>query len=493
MINQKNLELQILRGIAVLCAVIFHFWPEKLPGGFLGVDVFFVISGFLMVVMLDRYEKINAPNIVNFYIRRLLRLYPALVVVSIVSIFLSFLLNYEIVDNFFKSARNALLGISNFQFWKEAGYFDISSNRKPLLHTWSLSVEIQFYLIAPLLYAIIKPLINHVRWGFFVCLIFLTIGSLTLARQFPGAGFYLMPFRVWEFLAGMTVALIWPSVKNHSQTYRIFDNSHFKIGLSAIIATVLFADGNNQHPGLVTLIIVMLTSYCIVISLNQTEHKSYSLLDKCLIFLGKYSFSIYLWHYPILIYVTIYIYPSSLTIFSKFYLLIFILGISIISQKFIEEPIAKIRGTMVISLSALVASFSLVIVVLTHILPFSHFIKSYKHFAYGVEAKKAVLLVEQTSIEDKLIREKVNKETQCIFQLSTWTTTELAKITRCHKQYGEGIAVFGDSHAHDLYLWLALQEKNNFVVSFTRAGCRLEPSIAVGCIDYDKIVNSKGY
>ena len=199
----------MLRGVAVVAAVLYHFWPTKLPGGFLGVDIFFVLSGFLMIVMLDKYNQLQFKDVVHFYMKRFLRLYPLLLTVVLVSLPFCFLLNVEIADNFLRSVNSTLLGVSNSQFWREAGYFDISAHRKPLLHSWSLSVELQFYLLVPLIYLVARLLFRTMLWVYFAGLLVLTFLSLVFTAYFPGAGFYLMPIRMWEFLFGMSVAFLW--------------------------------------------------------------------------------------------------------------------------------------------------------------------------------------------------------------------------------------------------------------------------------------------
>ena len=148
-------NIQGLRAIAVISVILFHYQVEYFGGGFLGVDIFFVISGYLMTLILDK--KINYKTILEFYLKRIKRILPALLFVVFISLILGFLL---ISENSFerigKTTLSSIFFVSNFYLWREWGYFDLYSLNKPLLHTWSLSLEMQFYLIFPILLLLIN-------------------------------------------------------------------------------------------------------------------------------------------------------------------------------------------------------------------------------------------------------------------------------------------------------------------------------------------------
>ena len=162
-----------------------------------------------MIVMLDKYNQLQFKDVVHFYMKRFLKALPIkLLTVVLVSLPFCFLLNVEIADNFLRSVNSTLLGVSNSQFWREAGYFDISAHRKPLLHSWSLSVELQFYLLVPLIYLVARLLFRTMLWVYVAGLLILTLLSLVFTALFSWLGFYLMPIRMWEFLFGMSVAFL---------------------------------------------------------------------------------------------------------------------------------------------------------------------------------------------------------------------------------------------------------------------------------------------
>ena len=212
-------------------------------------------------------------------------------------------------------------------------------------------------------------------------------------------------------------------------------------------------------------------------------------------FLGTYSYGIYLWHYPILIYFLIYQYPADLTFEIKISLLCAILFLSIASQKLIEQPIANLQRKHLNIATGLTFLMSFGLVALLSNVPLNEYHRSYKAFVYGPEAEQAMLIVSRSASEDVRIRKEVKEDIEgdCIFRFSSASQIQPERIDKCRKVHGEGVAIFGDSHAHDLYLWLAHQQKKAFLVSFSRPGCRLTPRPAAGCFDKEEIESLKVY
>ena len=286
-------DIQILRGVAVLLVVFYHLGLMNFHSGFLGVDVFFVISGFLMAVMYDYNDK------KSFIKKRALRLLPAYYVTIIFTIIISIfvLLPREFYQTF-NEVFYADSFIINFYYWLKSSYFS-KSDFKPFLHLWSLGVEIQYYLIIPILFYFFRKNL------FFFWLIFL--GSLLLCfykvQDNPQTSFFLMPLRAWEFLIGYAVA-----------KYFTFNGSILKknttkqaIGLLFffIIAAIPLLDVKQSncfitgHPGLYALLISISTGG--VISLGLNKHFENSFLGSFLEMVGKYSYSIYLIHFPVIV------------------------------------------------------------------------------------------------------------------------------------------------------------------------------------------------
>ena len=203
-------DINGLREIAVVIVVLFHFGLPGFSGGFVGVDVFFVISGFLMTGIIFTKLQKNQFSVLEFYLARARRIIPALAALCLILLFLAwFLLPPYEYDRLGKHIIGAATFLSNIVFFKESGYFDASSHEKWLLHTWSLSVEWQFYIIYPVLILVLRKMFSMtlIPW----MLLSFALGSFLLSAFLPDrwavAGFYLLPTRAWEMMLGGLVFL----------------------------------------------------------------------------------------------------------------------------------------------------------------------------------------------------------------------------------------------------------------------------------------------
>ncbi|MEH3252105.1 acyltransferase, partial [Enterobacter roggenkampii] len=216
-------DIDGLRSIAVLSVVLFHFFPLSLQGGFVGVDIFFVISGFLIGKIIISEIKENSFSFINFYKRRALRIFPALILVLVFSFFIGYSTLYE--PELASLSKHIAAGsgfVSNLVLWSESGYFDASSNAKPLLHLWSLGVEEQFYIFTPiiLIFAIkrgiplLKVLVTLTLASFIYCL---------WTMHFDRTANYYSPFsRMWELMAGVMLAFINISMPHANACFKRF-------------------------------------------------------------------------------------------------------------------------------------------------------------------------------------------------------------------------------------------------------------------------------
>lgn|GEM_PF-84260 len=296
-------DINVLRAIAVISVLLFHFTVPGFSGGFVGVDVFFVISGFLMTAILvkglEKLEgRLGAHSIFQllwkFYLARARRIIPALAVLVatllIVGWFTLPLMDYELLA---KHSVSALGFFSNVMFWLESGYFDSASHEKWLLHTWTLSVEWQFYLLLPLVVVaawLLKA--GRVMAGLVIgAALLASLGyCVWLTNQDPSGAFFLLPGRAWELLAGGLVFLLadrWTLTNAVGTTLQV-------VGLLAIATSILVFDAGTSWPGMNAILPVAGTM--LVLTAN---HQSTWTKNGVVQWLGLSSYSIYLWHWPV--------------------------------------------------------------------------------------------------------------------------------------------------------------------------------------------------
>ena len=312
---EYRFDVNGLRAIAVLAVMVFHFNEGVLPGGFAGVDVFFVISGFLMTKIIMSKVECNEFSISNFYFNRYKRIFPPLFSLSIFVFVVSFFGEHPY--NLERSSLHVLSSLgffSNFVYWLESGYFDVSSQSKVLLHTWSLSVEWQFYIIYPILIVLLNKVfsLQYIKYIIAITTIILFGGAVYASVVSPNAAYFLLPTRAWEMLLGGCVYLF--PIGKHISNRKIICN----VLLLLLLASFLYINKYMPWPGVFTLIPALTTFLIIQFSCDD----NFISRNKYVQFLGRSSYSIYLWHWPI------YIYLSPLL--SGFYLLISCIVLSFI-------------------------------------------------------------------------------------------------------------------------------------------------------------------
>ncbi|VEL96568.1 peptidoglycan/LPS O-acetylase OafA/YrhL [Alteromonas sp. 76-1] len=287
-------DINALRAIAVVSVVLFHFNHDWLPGGFAGVDVFFVISGFLMTMIIVKGLEKETFSILSFYKARVRRIIPALAVLCFVLMFLGlFLLSPIDYLNLGKHSAASLTFLSNMVYWTESNYFNPSSNEKWLLHTWSLSVEWQFYLIYPIALVILRKFLtlNQLTLMLVAGTILAFILSVLVTMKSSSAAYFLLPTRAWQMLAGGLVFLypiqLKDSVKSPLQL----------LGLLLIVSSFFIYTSTTPWPGYASLLPII--GACIVLVSNNGESKLVN--NSVTHALGKWSYSIYLWHWPIVV------------------------------------------------------------------------------------------------------------------------------------------------------------------------------------------------
>lgn len=297
-------DIDGLRAVAVLFVVAFHAAPNSIPGGFIGVDVFFVISGFLISRIILADVDRGGFSLANFYLHRIRRIFPALALVMLATMALGWWVlltptDYQLLGKHVVAGASF---ISNILLWTESGYFDLASDRKLLLHLWSLGIEEQFYLIWPFVLVAIwkKPSIR------IAALIIVTLASfganVSLVDSSQPSSFFLPIARFWELTSGATLAVITASSENRSNLLSPALAALQKvcpiIGLAAILSASFLVSKNSVFPGWLALVPVVGTVMILSGAPNAWPNKV--LAFEFLAYIGRISYPLYLWHWPLI-------------------------------------------------------------------------------------------------------------------------------------------------------------------------------------------------
>jgi peptidoglycan/LPS O-acetylase OafA/YrhL len=358
-------DINGLRAIAVVAVVLFHFGVSGFNGGFVGVDIFFVISGYLMTgIILGKLEK-KQFSLLGFYLARAQRIIPALLFlcVSVLIILCIFLPPTEF-EKLGVQIASAATFVSNIQFWRDAGYFDSSAHEKWLLHTWSLSVEWQFYIIYPIVILFIQRIFStsSTKWFILAGALISFCLSAVLPLRWLDAGFYLLPTRAWEMMVG-GLLFIFPFTfkKNHSLALEI-------LGVIFIVISVGFLDSHQKWPGWLAALPVLGASLIIFASNASSKITGNFGMQ----YIGKISYSFYLWHWPIC--VALFYFNSEKNIYWIIAGILSSFLIAILSFHFIEKTTRQWgqNGNNVVKPLVIYAAASLTLTTLGFIILFNH-------------------------------------------------------------------------------------------------------------------------
>ena len=287
-------DINGLRAIAVIAVVLFHFNASWMPGGFAGVDVFFVISGFLMTGIIFRGIEQENFSILKFYIARANRIVPALAVLCLVLLVFGYLyLSPDSYKELGKHVATSMAFLSNITYWRESGYFDSASHGKWLLHTWSLSVEWQFYIIYPLVLVVMRKFIplNAMKIIVLIGMILGFIFCIIVTYWKPNPAYYLLPTRAWEMMLG-GVAYVYPFTIQEKRKKLVE-----WLGLSLIVGSYFLISKDTPWPGYLAIFPVLGAFLIIQAQRNDSIVTSNIIFQK----LGAWSYSIYLWHWPLVV------------------------------------------------------------------------------------------------------------------------------------------------------------------------------------------------
>lgn len=442
--------------------LLFHFQPSWLPGGFAGVDVFFVISGYLMTGIIVSGLQQQSFSLIRFYIARANRIVPALAVLCLTLLLFGYFYMTPWEYRALGKHTGASMGfVSNIVYWMEAGYFDAASKEKWLIHTWSLSVEWQFYLLYPLMLMVIAKIasVNAIRLTLVVATVAAMLLSIVSTELWPSASYFLLSARAWELMLG-GIAFLYP-MQLSSGYKRALEGC----GVLLIAVSYLLFSAENAWPGYLALVPV-LGSFFII----QAQREN-SFLTNNIVFqkIGASSYSIYLWHWPIAVLGYSFDLPYWLAIGGT---LSVVLGW--LSYKYIESLHFAKRS----KLSELPKVIPVYMTIVTAILGAWVFISHGSN--YWLERQPDITRQTYQAISRHLAMktdwgmDATGKQdlSDCRFNSSQLTQDVSQRLTQCYNKYGAGILILGDSHAIDLFGVVTSRFDDAFIVGITSVGCR---------------------
>jgi len=455
-------DIDGLRALAVLPVILFHAGFDTFSGGFVGVDIFFVISGYLITSIILAEKEEGTFSLAGFYERRARRIMPALFFVMFTCILFAWLWLFSMhMEDFSRSLIAVPLFSSNILFWQESGYFDASTDLKPLVHTWSLAVEEQFYLLFPLLLMLTWKLGKRSTLLILLLIAFISLIAAQLSSANKSvAAFYLLPTRGWELLIGSFLALYF-SMNEKSDFNKSLCQVCSTLGLFLIIYAIFAYDKHTPFPGIYTLAPTMGAALIILFSTQQTI-VGRLLGYKHMVRVGLISYSAYLWHQPIFSLAR----HRNLDEPSNFLLGILTIASLIaayISWKYIETPFRKKdlftrRQIFVYSAagSALFIAMGLA-----------------GHFEKGFQSRFEFKSLYEGDIgHPYFIRHMAERYFTCtprsIAEEALITRNGFIRCMQSKQDNNVTIAVLGDSHAEHLFLGLAEKLNNKNIVFYIK-------------------------
>ena len=338
-------DIDGLRAVAIVPVILFHGGLPFVSGGYVGVDVFFVISGFLITSLLIEDIDAGTFRMSSFWLRRARRILPALILVMAACLvagwFLTFPADYV---RLVQSALAQTLFASNFFFWSETGYFAAPADAQPLLHTWSLAIEEQYYLLFPIILVLLTRYCNPLRFRVILGLALLSLGfSVVGAFDHPEAAFYSLHSRAWELLAGSLLALLSQRIAARSSAAPTTSDHWLGwLGLGAVTVSIIGFDEGTPFPGAAALLPTAGAAAMIWANRHGLTGGGVVLSSAPLVWIGRLSYSLYLWHWPVLVFARMIFYPDL-----DGPLTAAVLGLSFVlawlSYAYVETPIRRRR------------------------------------------------------------------------------------------------------------------------------------------------------
>jgi peptidoglycan/LPS O-acetylase OafA/YrhL len=447
-------EIDGLRALAVTSVILFHAGLSIVSGGYVGVDIFFVISGFLITSIILGEIQAGTFSIVNFYERRVRRILPALFFVMLVCIPVAWIvLSPYDMKYFSKSLAYVSIFLSNTIFYKQSGYFDAATELKPLLHTWSLGIEEQYYVFFPLLLILLwRYAKNYILHALAVIFIISLLYAQHKVQIKPAAAFYLLQSRIWELMAG-SIAAVLVNKNLYSPQFEKLNNPLSIIGFILLAVAIFGFDKTTPFPSFYTLIPIVGTVLIILFATEKTIiARVFSL--RPVVGVGLVSFSAYLWHQPIFAFYRHRSYlEATLTDMLVLTGLVFILAV--LTWKYIEQPFRN-------------KSFLTRKQIFTGALLFSLCFISFGLVGYFNNGFLSRLSSTEQAINNYRNHGGDWRREVCFLGLEPGKIS-FAPECYAHGDQRQAILLWGDSHAAALYS--GIRKKTDQLTQLTAAGC----------------------
>lgn len=451
-------DIDGMRAIAVVAVVLFHLDFRMIGGGFVGVDIFFVISGYLIGKSILEQRREGRFSLLDFYQKRLRRIAPALVaVLTATTIAGWFILLPKPFEDYGASLIAAVLSIANVYFWLETDYFAAAAHEQPLLHTWSLGVEEQFYILLPIVLIVtLKAKRFDLIWLAVLAVASLA-ASLVIASDHSTANFYLIPTRAWELLAGVFAAELRIAILRNS---RLLREGIAALSLAVLALCILFYDKSTPFPGIGALPPVVATAALLSIGSHGSSLANRALGLRPAVWVGLISYSLYLWHWPVIVLMKQWLPAAWLRMPDRVSALAIMLALAVISWWLIERPFraSRVSNRMIWWFSGVSAAMAIVI-------------------GAGLVIAKGVpqrFPAEIVRLAGWLDRDQARAEgTGCFIGLYAAPGTAVSQACLEADATRPNVLILGDSHSNHLRSGLVRRYPDINFMQAGAAGCRV--------------------
>lgn len=468
-------DLDALRFLAVTGVVFYHIGLPQAQNGFIGVDIFFVLSGFLIMKSIMNDKGQGKFSLANFLERRSRRIVPALLLVLAINIPIIFVIfSPQDIKQVLVSYLSILLFIPNVYFWDQSGYFDTEAKEQMFLHTWSLGIEIQFYILIGL-YVFILSRCSKEKY-LMTSLKVLSIGSFMLCALFsfwkPGANFFLLPSRIWEFTAGSIIA-IYMSTNRVKQVDYLTQRLLKSLGFVIVACCLFFPIKLSTWPSVLTAVPIFGAVLVLVFD-ERSGFRRPMLPHRLIVHFGKSSYGWFLWHWPVMVYAN-YISDNQVSIHTLVLLALLTLCIASIQLRFFEQRVKDknrvrqqefqrkaLAGTIVIAMIAVAGVIS------------NGFDNIWRQTRITFTEKETLNIYLSQDKESQI--EALNSN--CKFSIRSTDELNQENVNKCSDKYGPAIIVIGDSHGVVLFDIIARSNLPKFVIGLANPGARPSSSIS---------------